>query len=850
MVLEDPAQRMEGTDVLGGPGDVLLMNEQAAFVVQGAGPSKTWFYYGGNLIDAVAVDGCAQAGPEQFGELSFQAGILDVLDFPQSTLRAFRATRVEVLSDGALGGAARVRIHGVDDTFWLIEHELIRQAAHGGQGKPLSQSLNLELALDYTLEPGSSVLRIDFVATNLGEETLEIGLGAVAFPSDLTPRLAYGDGALTVGGIRLPIGVPWISWSSGDAAYAFGAQDANLGTTSISGANIIVDSRQLGLPLTLAPGGLTSDLRSYFVAVGAGSYNSAARHLDAVLPTPIPNRPRTPTPIAGRVTDLSTGETVPGADVFFQMLDNDGGWVAYDATRTDDAGTFEAEIAQFEGARGHIRVFARTGGRDDGEPVEIDLPIGEPLGLTLRGRGAVSIAATEDGLGSPVKVVFVRDDGARFPRYAPPDGAVRELPPGVYEWTATRGYEYAVQTGFVTVEESGEASVQLVMTRVVDTTGWVAIDTHVHSGPSEDSDVPPEVRALAAAAEGVEMFVASDHEIVSDLQPAVDRAGVSDFIDPVIGEELTATNPEHLTTYAMEVRDLPRGGPVRWYGLDIEEVYALALEDGSAGVGLNHPRGGTAWMTLVDWDRITGEPADRDPTLLGMPEGAAMWSWNFDFVEYMNGTRDPFLDPARPVETGKFEDWQAFLNHGHRITAVGSSDNHGLEHTGDSRTYIAAPSDAPGELDDLDLAAGLNEGRAVASTGAFARAAVGGLGPGETVVANAGEVTLNVHIEALPEIDVTWFLVTYNCDEVARIAATDPDGVVKFDGTIQVPAAIDGHLAVLGFGERRLPEGLASFNPHRVPRFTTNAIYVDADADGTWTPPGGKECTYRIEPPD
>jgi hypothetical protein len=46
-----------------------------------------------------------------------------------------------------------------------------------------------------------------------------------------------------------------------------------------------------------------------------------------------------------------------------------------------------------------------------------------------------------------------------------------------------------------------------------------------------------------------------------------------------------------------------------------------------------------------------------------------------------------------------------------------------------------------------------------------------------------------------------------------------------------------------------IPEGLKNFNPNRVPRFTTNAIYVDADSDGVWTPPGGKTCTYTIEAP-
>ena len=43
--------------------------------------------------------------------------------------------------------------------------------------------------------------------------------------------------------------------------------------------------------------------------------------------------------------------------------------------------------------------------------------------------------------------------------------------------------------------------------------------------------------------------------------------------------------------------------------------------------------------------------------------------------------------------------------------------------------------------------------------------------------------------------------------------------------------------------------GLADYDPSRTPRVTTNAIYVDADEDGVWTPPGGKSCNYTLAPP-
>ena len=53
----------------------------------------------------------------------------------------------------------------------------------------------------------------------------------------------------------------------------------------------------------------------------------------------------------------------------------------------------------------------------------------------------------------------------------------------------------------------------------------------------------------------------------------------------------------------------------------------------------------------------------------------------------------------------------------------------------------------------------------------------------------------------------------------------------------------------MGFGDQAMPVGLTDYAPARVPRFTTNAIYIDADGDGVWTAPGGKICSYSLEAP-
>ena len=244
----------------------------------------------------------------------------------------------------------------------------------------------------------------------------------------------------------------------------------------------------------------------------------------------------------------------------------------------------------------------------------------------------------------------------------------------------------------------------------------------------------------------------------------------------------------------------------------------------------------------------TGFLLKESKRLLGLPEDAQLFSWDFDFIEYMNGPRSPFVDPDNPRETGLFEDWQAMLNLGHRIVAVGASDAHGLNGVGDARSYVQ--SDAVlRDFVEADYLQPMLDGRVLVSAGAFAEVSIQGVGMGGTVQLDGDEVALELSVSALPEIDVDWILVTYNCDEVLRIRTDNPDDLIKFDGILRFAVQGDGHVAVMGFGSSDMPNSLANYRPDRTPRFTTNAIYVDADGDGEWTAPGGKTCSYHLTPP-
>jgi len=141
----------------------------------------------------VALNGCAQAAPERFGELPLLIGWIDIANIPGSTLRTFKGLSAEVLADGSDGGAAKLRVWGTDEWFWLVELELVKQAYVAGKPKQRSGPLGVKLALDYTLQPGSSALQVDLVAINDTATARE--LRWMTFLEDVRRRAMLMEGA-------------------------------------------------------------------------------------------------------------------------------------------------------------------------------------------------------------------------------------------------------------------------------------------------------------------------------------------------------------------------------------------------------------------------------------------------------------------------------------------------------------------------------------------------------------------------------------------------------------------------------------------------------------------------------
>ncbi len=128
--------------------------------------------------------------------------------------------------------------------------------------------------------------------------------------------------------------------------------------------------------------------------------------------------------------------------------------------------------------------------------------------------------------------------------------AVVDIKPGTYTATISRGPEYTItQVASVTVTSGAvtDLGVQTIK-RVVDTTGYMSADFHIHSARSLDSSAPLEARVRSFAAEGLEVMVSTDHDINTDYSPIIKKLKMQPFIASIVGTEVTTSvpNPPYL----------------------------------------------------------------------------------------------------------------------------------------------------------------------------------------------------------------------------------------------------------------------------------------------------------------
>jgi hypothetical protein len=233
---------------------------------------------------------------------------------------------------------------------------------------------------------------------------------------------------------------------------------------------------------------------------------------------------------------------------------------------------------------------------------------------------------------------------------------------------------------------------------------------------------------------------------------------------------------------------------------------------------VNHPRSS---KTSGYFESMGFQPATGAADSLH----AGDWSENWDAIEVWNGSR-----------SGAVADYYAFLNKGKKVTATGNSDSHRAvkQIIGYPRNYVKVSADRPDQVTEGEFVQGVKQGRLVVSGGAFIEATVG-----ELVSAAAGKVQVHVRVQAAAWVGAVETLsVVVNGQTAAQrtmdASTVDPQNpTVRFDGTIEVDVATDSWIAVKVEGSGSLwPVADKQIFAH------TNAIFVDANGDGSWTPPG------------
>jgi anti-anti-sigma regulatory factor len=162
--------------------------------------------------------------------------------------------------------------------------------------------------------------------------------------------------------------------------------------------------------------------------------------------------------------------------------------------------------------------------------------------LSVRNYSGLTVDTVTEGNSDQLAETFVGTPALNF--HVDADGVgTLDLAPGNYIAFASRGLEYTIDAVPFSIAAGNVSNVVLGIERVVDTSGFVSMDFHIHSTNSFDSSVPRTDRTLAFLASGVEVMVSTEHDYMSDYAPIIASLGVGDEITSIVGNELTGGIP-------------------------------------------------------------------------------------------------------------------------------------------------------------------------------------------------------------------------------------------------------------------------------------------------------------------
>lgn len=850
-------------------GDWLLANSVARFVVQDVAQRDLHSVgqFGGNLIDAEVV---GREGRDAFFEVQPALNVETVVN----------AQTVEIVNDGQDGTAAIVRTCGPDDLNDYINAS--SQLASLGLTLPNfmaaadDRDYDVDACTEYRLEPLKDYVAMETIVTNHdvdpiyqfvgyyinGMGTLEqyvragtppMGLGE-PLASPVTQILGYFGYDDSEG---IDYGLVPIVFPGGEAASS---------SFSTSGVSFLMHSQNLVFVLGAdapavfeVPGNGSKSFLSYF-SVGDGSVaNSAAVEAEVkglatgtlsgcvtIGGAPAPGARVAVGPmLSGRIRSLAAhfvtdasgcyAGTLPagtyGIAASREGVPYQGGGLApvYNVQTIPSGGGVVQDIAL--PATGRVRVTV-TDENDDPVPARVSV-----VGAITVTTSTDARYGTSDPSPDPLFVLTVLSaqdtktgmfydqtdkllPGYASLAYAGASGVVEfDLEPGSYQVVVSRGDEYSVVRQNVTTTAGVTTHVNAQIARVLDTTGFVSSDYHVHQLNSPDSRVALPTRALVFAAEGVDNLIATDHDAITDLMPTITAAGLAPFLHSTIGEEITSFDYGHFNAYPQGVDPTrvsngstdwggaaPAGMDFPSYGnhpLTPAQIEALALsKPQNAGletvVQINHI--GSHFNPLqIDTGVEPPQSFVPDPTIFRLDPSVTNFFHPFKALELWNGNNNGHQSQFLNERIGI---WMNLLNQGILATAIADTDTHTVRNqdSAGARTWTPSSTDDPSAIVDAEIGQAVKTHRAVGGQGVYVQtrlvegAAVAdfSLGGDTLVTATDGSVDLEIRVQA-----PTW--APYDTIEIYRNAQTASTG--STGGTPTDYTAIPTQVLTLGGGD-------------------------------------------------
>jgi hypothetical protein len=556
----------------------------------------------------------------------------------------------------------------------------------------------------------------------------------------------------------------------------------------------------------------------------------------------------------------------PAAGVRVHAETTDAVPVYLTRSTSDADGTYSVSVP--DGQEVQLRAYRRGDGISDPVVVEASSTSAD---VTLPDTGTIRVTATDadSNTALPVRVQVIDENAFQPPTnfgepivprddrlhvVFPTDGqAVLSAPAGMYQVVVSRGYEYDIfgddDDPPVQVIAGQETRIDARLTRVVDSMGVMCGDFHIHTHRSLDASDTPEFKLMAAAGDGVELPVRTDHEFVAAFEPVVASLGLEAWMYGFSALELTTQSFGHFGVFPLEPDPtLPNDGAIPWNRIDefgAVEIFepVSVIEDardrpGTPEVIMFHPRPrpGTAggFGELIGENYFTGwnDPLTNTGGVAYNPttdmiereniNPAGWWDLGFKVVEVFNDSsfaenkqNDGRIYPGDPIEDasaeiGTVDDWFGLLNSEDRtegVFAVGSSDSHIVMNgspVGYPRTCVFVGTDDPQILradpnPPQTMKNLIRDGRSVINGGIYIRPTSPGVRPGDTIT-GAGPYPIDVEVQAplwVPDVELIemWVSMDKVITSIEIATGSDPEidngSVFRFSESVEVPAGAD-----------------------------------------------------------